>query len=126
MKTSYNSYCENGIIEGCKFCVKGQKLVLFVGGKCSRACWYCSLSKTRKNSDTIWANERICKKPEDVIKEVEESNAKGAGITGGDPLLYLNTTLKYAKALKNRYGKDFHIHIYLPPQLITELKLKKL
>ncbi len=125
MKTPYYSYCEKGIAQGCKFCVKGQKLVLFVGGKCSRNCWYCSLSKKRKNKDIVWANERVCKKPKDAIKEVEESNAKGAGITGGDPLVYQKITLKYAKALKKKFGKKFHIHIYLPPQLVTESKLKK-
>jgi len=47
-KTKYDSYCINGIAEGCKYCVRGEKLVLFVSGKCSRQCWYCSLSNKRK------------------------------------------------------------------------------
>jgi hypothetical protein len=32
---------------------------------------------------------------------------------GGDPLLFLNRTINYAKALKKAFGKKFHIHIYL-------------
>lgn len=127
-KTNYDSYClkRNGLPKGCKFCVRGQKLVLFISGKCSRNCIYCSLSKKRKNKDDIWANERKCQNTKDVINEVIESNSKGAGITGGDPLIVLNRTITYAKALKRKFGKSFHIHIYLPTKLITKEKLKKL
>jgi len=126
MKTKYDDYCINGIAEGCKYCVKGEKLVLFISGKCSRNCCYCSLSKKRKNKDIIWANERICKKPKDAIKEAIESNATSCGITGGDPFLHLERTIKFAKALKNKFGKKFHIHIYLPTRLLTKDKLEKL
>ncbi|MEM2954938.1 MAG: 4Fe-4S cluster-binding domain-containing protein [Candidatus Nanoarchaeia archaeon] len=127
-RTPFASYClkENGIAEGCKYCVRGEKLVLFITGICSRACFYCSLSTKRKNIDKIWANERRCPKIQDMLEEVEESRAKGAGITGGDPLLRLSRTLKYAKALKKSFGNLFHIHIYLPTKLVTKNKLKKL
>lgn len=124
-KTEFASYCMNGITEGCKYCVQGKKLVLFITGKCPRNCFYCSLSNNRKNKDIIFANERKCKSIKDLIEEAKESNAQGAGITGGDPLLYLNRTLKYAKALKKAF-RHFHIHIYLPTKLATADKLKKL
>ena len=118
MKTKFESFCSPDVCKGCKFCVKGEKLVLFIGGKCSRNCWYCSLSKNRKNSPK--------KNSKEMIKEAIESNAKGAGITGGDPLVYFKKTMKYAKALKKKFGKKFHIHIYLPLNLVTEKKLLKL
>lgn len=125
-KTPFASYClKNGITEGCKYCVKGQKLVLFITGLCSRNCFYCSLSNKRKEKDIIWANERKCSKIKDAIEEAKESKAKGSGITGGDPLLKLQRTINYAKALKKNF-KKFHIHIYLPTKLVTKNKLKKL
>ncbi len=126
MKTKFDSYISSDMCKGCKFCLKGQKLVLFVGGKCSRECWYCSLSKNRKNSDTVWANERPCNSVREVVEEAIQSNAKGAGITGGDPLVYMGRTLSFAKALKKHFGKKFHIHLYLPPNLADKTKLKKL
>lgn len=126
MKTEYSSYCLNSIPEGCKFCVKGKKLVLFISGQCSRNCWYCSLSKKRKNIDKIWVNERQVNSVKEMIQETRESNAKGAGITGGDPLLCLNRTLKYVEALKQTFGKRFHIHIYLPTKLVNKNNLAKL
>ena len=106
MKTRFDSYCINGIADGCKYCVKGKKLVLFITGKCLRSCSYCSLSTKRKNKDIIWANERECSTPEDLLEEVRKSNATSAGITGGDPLLFLSRTLKYAKILKKNF-KNF-------------------
>jgi hypothetical protein len=126
MKTKFNSYCINGVAEGCKYCVKGEKLVLFVSGKCSRNCWYCSLSNKRKNKDLVFANEREIKTPEEAIEEVKESRATSAGITGGDPLLFLDRTIKFASALKKKFGKKFHIHIYLPTKLVTKEKLERL
>lgn len=125
MKTKLSSYCLNSLPTGCKYCVKGEKLVIFISGICSRNCWYCSLSNKRKNKDIIWANERQIKNTKQLIKEAEESNATSAGITGGDPLLFINRTIKYAKALKSKF-KNFHIHIYLPTKLVTKDKLKQL
>ncbi|MCX6742077.1 MAG: radical SAM protein [Candidatus Pacearchaeota archaeon] len=125
-KTRFDSYCVNGFAEGCKYCVQGRKLVLFISGKCSRNCWYCSLSNKRKNVDKIWANERECKNIKEMIEEGVASQSKGAGVTGGDPLLCLSRTIKFIHALKNRFGKQFHIHIYVPTDLVTEEKLRKL
>lgn len=71
----------------------------------------------------MWANERPCNSNKDIIEEAKESNAKGAGITGGDPLLYFEKTLSAAKALKKEFGTQFHIHIYLPFPLVTKEKL---
>ncbi|MBS3078507.1 radical SAM protein [Candidatus Pacearchaeota archaeon] len=125
-KTKYDSYNINGLPEGCKYCVKGKKLVIFISGICSRNCWYCSLSEKRKNKDIILFNERQANSIKEMIKEVKESKATSAGITGGDPLLFLSRTIKYAKALKQTFGKKFHIHIYLPTKLVTKERLSKL
>jgi hypothetical protein len=126
IKTKFDSYCSKDLCSGCKFCLRGEKLVLFITGKCVRDCFYCPLSKKRKGLDIIYANERICKSVKDVILEAKVSNAKGAGITGGDPLMELTKTIKFAKALKSEFGKNFHIHIYISTRLITEDKIKKL
>jgi len=125
LKTKFSSYCLKGIPQGCKYCVKGKKLVVFITGICNRNCWYCSLSEKRKNKDKIWINERECKSIKEMLQEAKESRATSAGITGGDPFLCFNRTLKFAKALKNTF-KKFHIHIYLPTKFLTKKKLKRI
>jgi len=104
-------------------------MVLFTTGMCGRGCEFCPLSALRKNVDYVYANERKLH-PEDaisgIIEEVKVSGAKGCSLTGGDPLLKLDRTIKLATALKKKFGKKFHIHLYASTQLVTESKLKKL
>jgi len=125
-KTKFNSYCLNGFAEGCEYCVRGEKLVLFMTGECKRGCWYCSLSKKRKQEKFILANERKCKNFKDILEEVKESKATSVGVTGGDPLLCLDKTIKIVSSLKKEFGKEFHSHIYLTTQFVTKEKLQKL
>jgi len=124
--TKFDSYLKGDLAKGCQLCVKGQKMVLFVTGLCSRNCDFCPLSGLRKNQKVTYANERKIKKFKEIIEEVKNSNAKGCSLTGGDPLLKLSRTLSFAKKLKRYFGQNFHIHIYVSTKLVTEKKLKKL
>lgn len=126
MKTNYDSFCINGLPKGCQYCVEGKKSVLFLGGKCSRSCWYCSLSDSRKMCNQIFLNERPIKKIADLWKELEESNSCGIGITGGDPLVNFKTNFELIKKIRKRMGKNFHMHIYLPLNLLDESKIEML
>ncbi|PJE81256.1 radical SAM protein [Candidatus Pacearchaeota archaeon CG10_big_fil_rev_8_21_14_0_10_32_42] len=123
-ETKYESFVTGRLAEGCKLCVKGEKMVLFVTGLCSRGCDFCPLSKLRKSVDKTYANERPVKFLKDLFKEVRVSGAKGCSITGGDPLLKIKRTEKFGNALKKKFGKKFHIHIYLSTTLVDEKNLK--
>jgi hypothetical protein len=97
---------------GCKFCHEGAKMVLFITGICRRTCWYCPLSRERKGHDHIYANERCITSPEEAIAVAQRMSALGTGITGGEPLERLNRVIEYARALKQAFGKEHHIHLY--------------
>jgi hypothetical protein len=125
-ESGYYSYLMGQMAKGCRLCVQGKKLVLFVTGLCSRNCYYCPISDKKKNHDVIYANEWPVKNFRDIIKETELCAAKGVGITGGDPLIRLERTVKIMRLLKKSFGKKFHIHLYTPLLLVTEEKLKKL
>jgi len=125
-KTKYFSWKTGRIARGCSLCVKGEKLVLFVTGLCPRHCFYCPISEQKWAKDVVYANEWKIKKDSEIIKEARLTNAKGAGITGGDPLARIDRVVRYIKMLKNEFGKNFHIHLYTPLELITEEKLKKM
>lgn len=125
-KTAYDSYLYGKLAKGCKLCVKGRKMVLFVTGLCSRNCNFCPLSNKRKSKEVVYSNERKISKYEEIVEEVKNSHAKGCSLTGGDPLLKLEKTLKFAENLKKSFGKNFHIHIYLSTKLVNLEKLKKL
>ncbi|WP_440952491.1 radical SAM protein [Methanococcoides sp. FTZ1] len=99
------------LTKGCKLCQQGAKMVLFITGICNRGCFYCPLSEERKKDDT-YANERLVKDDEDVIEEAMQMDALGTGITGGEPLIRADLVIHYIKLLKERFGRDHHIHLY--------------
>jgi len=98
--------------KGCVLCHQGAKMVLFVTGRCDRSCWYCPLSRERKGSDTVFANEHPVDVPSQVIEEAESMSALGTGITGGEPLLCLERVTGYCRLLKDHFGPDHQIHLY--------------
>mgnify|MGYP000846746079 CR=1 FL=1 len=110
---------ESGVIPGepflspgCILCHQGAKMVLFVTGRCHRACWYCPLSRERKGQDVVFANDRLVESPSDIIEEAENMSALGTGVTGGEPLLVLDRVAEYCTLLKEHFGPDHQIHLY--------------
>ncbi len=97
---------------GCALCRKGAKMVLLVTGKCGTACFYCPLSRKKRGRDVVYANELRVKDEEEVLTEARLIDAEGTGITGGDPLVVLDRTLRLIRLLKREFGRDHHVHLY--------------
>lgn len=114
------------LAEGCKRCIKGKKLVLFVTGLCHYQCYYCPIASKRRYKDLVYANEWQTERENEILKEAKLTTATGAGITGGDPFLRIYRTIDYIKLLKKTFGKKFHIHLYAPLENINKEKLKQL
>lgn len=126
IKKDKNSLFIKRLPDGCRYCKKGEKMVLFITGICPRRCTYCPLSDNKKDKDVMFADEWLTDDPKDVIAECKLIKAKGAGITGGDPLSRLQRTVKYIRLLKKEFGKKFHIHLYTSLDLVNRKSLKAL
>ncbi len=126
LENKFYSYNFGNLPKGCSYCVKGEKLVLFVTGLCPRKCYFCPVSDEKYQKDVIFANEQNVGNFDDVVMEAKAMNAKGAGITGGDPLARLDRAVGYIKKLKEKFGKEFHIHLYTSLNLASENALEKL
>jgi len=111
--------------EGCKICLEGGKLVLFITGLCNEKCWYCPINPA-KRKDVIYANNRLVNKFEDILKEAYLMDAEGTGITGGEPLLVKERLLFFIKNLKKHLGKEHHIHLYTNGRLLTKAFTREL
>jgi len=111
---------------GCELCFRGKKSVLFVTGICPRNCIYCPISPTKKNKDVVYINELKTKKLKQILDEIKLSNSSGIGITGGDPLSKLTRTCFLIEKCKNKFGKNFHIHLYTSLNLIDDKIIKRL
>lgn len=112
--------------KGCRTCIKGAKLVLFITGYCAKGCYYCPISEDRYGKDTIFANEVQVEKIEDAVAEARMIDAEGMGVTGGEPLQELERTCQYIRLFKHKFGRDFHIHLYtalepVPTNMVRQL-----
>lgn len=99
---------------GCKLCRGGKKLVLFITGLCNQSCYYCPVSFQRRNKDIMYANERLIRSLDEAVNEAYKMGAYGAGITGGNPILKIKRTIRFIKGFKEKFGHDFHFHLYAP------------
>ncbi len=99
---------------GCMQCREGAKLVLFITGLCDKECFYCPVSRDKMYRDVMFANERAIHpgKWDDLLDECNLIGAKGAGITGGDPMVVPERVIEVLKVLKAEYGHHFHTHLY--------------
>ena len=110
---------------GCDLCMKGMKLVYFMGGDCAHPphCkWYCPISPERRNPDAHFADEipikdfnSIEKTVEKLVYEAKKIDAKGMSFTGGDPLsspAKRDRVVAIIQAMKIEMGNEFHIHLY--------------
>ncbi len=125
-ENQYYSYNLGELPEGCQYCVKGEKLVLFVTGLCPRRCYFCPVSDHKFGKDVYFANERAVHSEQDLLTEAQAMQARGAGITGGDPLMKLDKTIAAIKLLKESNGRKFHIHLYTSLNLVTGKNLQQL
>ncbi len=98
--------------KGCVMCARGSKMVLLVTGQCFFECFYCPLSEKKQNRPVVYADELLVKDDNDIIFEADAISAEGTGITGGDPLVDIDQTVRLIHLLKNKYGKEHHIHLY--------------
>ena len=111
-RTECGSAVNGRYAEGCEHCMNGSKMVLFITGKCGTGCFYCPVSNEKKGNDVIYANEKRVSDENDIIAEAETMDATGTGITGGDPLTNTDRTVRMIRMLKERFGKEHHIHLY--------------
>ena len=123
----YNFKTLNGSLAvGCEYCVRGEKLVLFVTGVCGNNCFYCPVSDAKNDHDVVFANEKRVFSDDDLLEEAFLMRANGAGITGGDPLAVIDRTCHYIRLLKEAFGREFHIHLYTPLLRVNKMVLKRL
>src|SRR5438093_1600163 len=97
---------------GCRQGQEGAKMVLVVTGVCGFHCVYCPVSDEKMYRDVVYADEKRVTSDADVLEEARAIRAKGAGITGGDPLDVVERTCHYIRLLKAEFGEAFHTHLY--------------
>ncbi|RLE56322.1 MAG: hypothetical protein DRJ40_06055 [Thermoprotei archaeon] len=104
---------------GCRLCLRGRKSVIFITGLCNVKCFYCPIDESRFGVDVVAVNDvpvplgNEDEMLECIARECEVCCSYGVGITGGEPSLVIDRVAKVVTYLRNCFGEDFHVHIYV-------------
>ncbi len=111
---------------GCMYCALGEKIVVFITGICGEDCWYCPVSRTKYGRDVVYVNDLRVGELREIALEAHRLRAKGAGITGGDPLSVPERVVRVIRMLKEEMGRGFHIHLYTTGRRLNKSILRAL
>jgi pyruvate formate-lyase activating enzyme-like uncharacterized protein len=109
---------------GCELCAQGQWSCLFVNGICNCCCFYCPAEQN--SVDMPMTNRISFLEPQEYIEYLEKFGFRGVGLSGGEPLMTLKTTLRFAEKVKKRFGERIYIWLYTNGTLVDADKLSRL
>jgi len=82
----------NYLSPGCRICRQGAGLVLFVTGQVRAQLFLLPPLRRAAGRELVFADEMPVQEMADILKEAFAIDAKGTGITGGEPLLGWTTS----------------------------------
>jgi len=115
--------CKN-ISTGCKLCGEGSWSCLFINGICNANCFYCPTEQKDESVPTTNTIEFPTVK--EYIAYIKKFGFKGVSISGGEPFLTFEKSLKYIEAVRNEFGSAMYIWLYTNGILATKEKLLQL
>ena len=119
------SFDDSPISPGCMACKTGSWLCVFIGTKCNATCPHCPNPNVNGGKDTIVASG-FGEADFDRIEEILGSGIfKGVGISGGEPMLYVDKTAELTRRIKERFP-HLYVWSYTNGILATESNLKLL
>ncbi|WP_153306397.1 radical SAM protein [Desulfogranum japonicum] len=109
---------------GCRLCVEGLWSCLFINGKCNGNCFYCPTSQDEVGSPTT--NTVSFQDSKDYIAYLRLFGFKGASISGGEPLLTLDKSVRFIRSIKKHFGENIYVWLYTNGILATRDIMKRL
>jgi len=108
---------------GCSICGEGFWSCLFINGTCNANCFYCPTEQ--KDESVPMTNSIEFPNVADYIAYIKKFGFKGVSISGGEPFLTFEKSLKYIEAVRKAFGPAMYIWLYTNGILVTKEKLLK-
>jgi uncharacterized protein len=102
---------------GCLACGQGQWSCLFINGRCNCHCFYCPSPQDDISVPTT--NRLPFAKPADYTAYVAHFGFQGVSISGGEPLMTPDRTLRFLEALNQSSQRPRHLWMYTNGTLLT-------
>ena len=113
-----------GLSPGCQLCVDGQWSCLFINGKCNGNCFYCPTSQDKVGQPTT--NTVTFPEPKEYVAYLRHFGFRGASISGGEPLLTLDKSVRFIRSIKKNFGDKIHVWLYTNGILATREVMQRL
>jgi pyruvate formate-lyase activating enzyme-like uncharacterized protein len=113
------------ISPGCMACGNGGWSCLFINGKCNCRCFYCPTSQDEISVPTT--NRLPFSREKDYGDYVNHFDFQGVSISGGEPLLTADKTIRFIDHVRRNSDDSRHLWMYTNGTLLDEntvLRLK--
>jgi uncharacterized protein len=119
-----SKYYAGQLSQGCQICGQGTWSCLFINGKCNCRCFFCP--SLQDSTDVPTTNTLPFPNVVDYLDYIERFQFRGVGISGGEPLLTLETTLRYIREIRKKFSEQIYLWLYTNGTLLTEETLRQL
>lgn len=109
---------------GCAQCLKGQGSNLCLTTLCTRECFFCFNPKPR--AEGLSVHGKAVSDESEIAGILAEHDVASVGLSGGEPLLDPERTLRIVRLLRARFGKGLRIDLYTNGDLFTPELLVRL
>ena len=109
---------------GCRTCGAGSWSCLFINGKCNCRCFYCPTSQDEIGVPTT--NQVPFAKAGDYADYVHYFGFRGVSVSGGEPMLTFDRTVRYIEEVRRWLGDDVHLWMYSNGTLLSASHLDRL
>ncbi|MFB0519856.1 MAG: radical SAM protein [Desulfatiglandales bacterium] len=109
---------------GCQLCARGKWSCLFINGICNARCFYCPTAQPSRGEPTT--NTIRFPSPDDYLDYIEKLKFTGVSISGGEPFLTFDRTIRFVSTIKRRFGNGIYLWLYTNGITVTRDKLKAL
>ena len=109
---------------GCAQCLKGQGSNLCLTTLCTRECFFCFNPKPR--AEGLSVHGKAVSDESEIAGILSEHDIASVGLSGGEPLMNPERTLRIVRLLRARFGKGLRIDLYTNGDLLSEELLARL
>lgn len=95
---------------GCRLCGEGEWSCLFVNNVCNASCFYCP---SKQDDVSIPTTSSVSfDDPYDYVAYLKKFGFKGASISGGEPFMTFDKTLRFIRTIRKEMGDEIYIWMY--------------
>lgn len=124
LSCSGTKLASGSLAPGCEICVAGVWSCLFINERCNTRCFYCPAPQ--EMTSVPMTNSVPFPRTDEYLEYLARFAFRGVSISGGEPLLTLDRTLRFIRAVKRRFA-GHHVWLYtngtlLEPDIVKRLR----